>query len=355
MRAEQPDIVKIAAMPERATDCLVLRDAAAGQPDTVVIAMGSLGQITRALPSRFGSCWAYAGAAAPGQLSVADVTERFRVREVTGATAVFGVTGRPLEHSASPAMHNAAFQAMNLDAVYVPIEAVSAEDARTVAEAIGVIGLSVTAPFKTTWALDDDGYADAASRQLGAINTLMRDGDRWRGRNVDGDGFVDPLNARGVPLRDARVLVIGAGGAARAVARALLGREARVTITARRPAEAIALSEALGATASPWPPRGQWDMVVNATPAGTSPDRDRLPAGFEDLQATVAYDLVYNPEETAWLQAARAGGAQTIGGLEMLVGQAVRQCEWWTGQTPSAAVMAAAARAWMAGQDKTGV
>lgn len=348
MRAEQADIVKVAAMPQRAADCLALRAAAGGQPATVVIGMGAFGRVTRVLPSRFGSCWTYGGAAAPGQCPVDELSRQFRVRDVSAATEVYGITGHPLEHSASPAMHNAAFQAMGRDAVYVPLDAVSVDDAREVAEALGLLGLSVTAPFKHGWPLGASDCDDEASRTLGTINTLKRAGGGWRGRNVDGDGFLDPLDARGVALRGSRVVVLGAGGAAGAVARALLSRGARVVLSARRPEAAEALAAALGAGVAAWPPGGQWDMLVNATPVGTWPAAGEAPVGFGSLAAAVVYDLVYNPEETALLRAARAAGSQTIGGLEMLVGQAVRQSAWWTGQTPPAAVMAEAARAWIA-------
>lgn len=350
MRAEQADLVKVAVMPQRAADCLALRAAVGLAPATVVIGMGPFGRITRVLPSRFGSCWTYGGAAVSGQCPVDELSGQFRVRDVTAATEVYGITGRPLDHSASPAMHNAAFQAMGRDAVYVPLEAISIDDARVLAEALGLRGLSVTAPLKRGWPLGSDGADDAASKNLGTINTLKRDGDRWRGRNVDADGFLDPLDARAQVLRAAKVVVLGAGGAARSVAWALLGRGARVALSARRPAEAEALANALGADVVAWPPAGHWDMLVNATPVGTWPATTAAPVAFGDLTAAVVYDLVYNPEETALLREARASGAQVIGGLEMLVGQAVRQSTWWTGQMPSATAMAAAARAWISTQ-----
>ena len=105
MRAEHADVVKIAATPQCAADCLALKEAAGRRPATVVIGMGAFGRMTRVLPSRFGSCWTYGGTAAPGQFSVDELSRQFRVREVTTATEVYGVTGRPLDHSASPAMH----------------------------------------------------------------------------------------------------------------------------------------------------------------------------------------------------------------------------------------------------------
>jgi len=311
----------------------------------VVIGMGPFGRMTRALPSHFGSCWTYAGTAAPGQYSARELAGQFRVRDVGPATQLFAVTGRPLDHSASPVMHNAAFKALGIDAVYVPLQAVSVADAQAVADDLRVRGLSVTAPLKRGWPVTLD---DEASRELGTVNTLKREAGAWLGRNVDGDGFLDAFDARGIPLSATRALVLGAGGAARAVGRALIGRGSLVTFSARRHEEAVRLAETLGAGTCPWPPAGRWDVLVNATPAGTWPDVTARPFTATEIQARIIYDLVYNPEDTALQRDGRANGAVTIGGLEMLVGQAVRQSEWWTGRTPPPAVMTEAARAWIA-------
>ena len=344
MRRERPRIVKISATAQSAADCLRLRDAANGQQGTVVIGMGPFGRITRALPSHFGSCWTYAGTAAPGQYSAQELAVQFRVREVGSATQVFAVTGRPLDHSASPVMHNAAFKALGVDAVYVPLQAVSVADAMAVADDLRVRGLSVTSPLKRGWPVTLD---DEASRALGTVNTLKREAGAWLGRNVDGDGFLDAFDARSVPLAATRAIILGAGGAARAVGRALIGRGSLVTFCARRHEEAARLAETLGASTTEWPPTGEWDVLVNATPAGTWPDVTARPFTGSDVHARIVYDLVYNPEDTALQRDSRAKGAVTIGGLEMLVGQAVRQSEWWTGRTPPPAVMTEAARAWI--------
>lgn len=345
MRHERADVVKIAGTPQSAAECLTMRDAAGGHPATVVIGMGGFGRITRALPAHFGSCWTYGGTAAPGQYSVSDLVRQFRVRQLTGATEIYAVTGRPLEHSASPAMHNSAFQAMGRDAVYVPLQAASVEDAAVVANALGIRGMSVTAPFKRGWDVTLD---DEASRALGAVNTLKAHERHWLGRNVDGEGFLDACDRRRIDLNGARALVIGAGGAARAVGRALIGRGSVVAICARRAGAAAELASAIGATPLPWPAEGDWDLIVNATPVGTWPDLAANPLAGATARAAVVYDLVYNPEDTALLQASRAAGAQVIGGLEMLAGQAARQCAWWTGQAPPVTLMADAARAWIA-------
>lgn len=345
MRRERPHVVKIAATPQCARDNLRLRDAAKSQASTAVIGMGPFGRVTRALPSAFGSCWTYGGTAAPGQFSVRELVAQFRVKEVGPATQVFAVTGRPLDHSASPALHNAAFNALGIDAVYVPLQAMSPADCLAVADDLKIRGMSVTAPLKRGWPITLD---DEASRELGTVNTLKREAGAWLGRNVDGDGFLDAFDARGVALAGLRAVILGAGGAARAVGRALKGRGCRVAISARRHEEADRLAQSLHAQAQHWPPVGTWDVLINATPAGTWPDIDARPFIDSRVAARIVYDLVYNPEDTALLRASRAQGALTIGGLEMLVGQAVRQSEWWTGRAPAPAVMTEAARAWLA-------
>ena len=125
-----------------------------------------------------------------------------------------------------------------------------------------------------------------------------------------------------------------------------------VTICARRAGEGAEVASAIGATTVPWPAQGDWDLIVNATPVGTWPNQSN-PLEGATARAAVVYDLVYNPEDTVLLQASRAAGAQVIGGLEMLAGQAARQCAWWTGQAPPAALMADAARAWIAADNQS--
>ena len=348
MRRLGADVVKMAATAHTLSDTLRLRDAVATSGDTgarVCIAMGDAGQLTRLLPFHFGSCWTYGGDAAPGQVAARELADTYRVRTHTAATRIFGVVGAPIAHSASPAMHNAAIVAAGLDAVYVPVLASAVAEAAVVAEALGFAGLSVTAPLKGGWL--DHGNVEAddeASQRLRVVNTLTRRGDGWRARNLDVAGFLDPLDEAGVPLPAASALVLGAGGAARAAAFALGRRGANVTIAARRDDAALQVAADLGVRAMAWPPAGNWDLVVQATSAGTWPRIDEQPVASDAIQARVAYDLVYNPEETRFLRDMRQAGAQVIGGLDMLVGQAARQFEWWTERVANRDVMREAAR-----------
>ena len=335
-------VIKIAVKTTTIADCVRLRDAAGTGTDQVVIGMGAAGVVTRVCPWLYDSQWTYGGDAAPGQTPVGDLIDIYRVRRTTRATSIYALVGAPLVHSASPAMLNAAFVAAGLDAVYVPMETRGAAEFLGAADAFGLAGVSVTAPLKTAFA-PFGVHVDEAGREVGAINTLKREGTGWYGRNFDVDGFLAPLLRRGHDWRDGRAVVLGAGGAARAVAWALKREGARVEIAARRFDAARSLASAVGVEAVPWPPEPGWDLLVNATPVGTWPDADKTPLAAASVRGRVVYDLVYNPPETTLLRQARSAGAETIGGLEMLVAQAEAQFTYWTGLPAPVGVMARAA------------
>jgi len=342
MWAEKPDVVKIAVGVNRLGECLRLRDAVRGDRPKVAIAMGDAGLVTRVHPSWMGSSWTYAGDAAPGQLPAARLIDTFRVRQTSADTAVYALLGQPLGHSASPAMHNAAFADLGLDAVYVPLESRDPADVLSFAEAVGLHGASVTAPLKEALCARVT-PSDEPALATGAVNTLRWRGDVVEGRNFDAAGFLAPLLQRGIRLSGMRAVVLGAGGAARAAAWALRGEGAEVRVAARRREPARALADAMGLAISTWPPEPGWDLLVNATPVGTWPDTGASPLAAADLSGRLVYDLVYNPRQTRLMSQASAAGLTTIGGLEMLVEQAARQCEWWTGRRASAAVLERAA------------
>lgn len=347
LAARRPAIAKLAVTPGSLAELLHLRDAsrAAGDVPVVLIGMGATGLPSRILAAQIGSCWTYSGAGvAPGQLPPDVMRHQYRVGRQGPATRIFGVTGRPLGHSWSPLLHNAALQALGLDAVYLPLEGRDLDDVLVFAEALGVAGLSVTAPFKVD-ALARAQRADALTTRLGAANTLTRQGDGWVARNTDVDGFLHPLRAR-LPLAGVRAAVLGAGGAARAVSAGLVLEGAQVVVHARRPEQAARL-QALGARADAWPPRpGTWDLLVNTTPVGTAPDVEASPVDASALAGGgLVYDLVYNPGHTRLLRDAAAMGCQTLGGLEMLIAQAALQVATWCQVDPPTDVMRAAIHA----------
>ncbi len=347
MRTTGAEVVKIAAYSRSAADVVRLHrlGRSARDESAVLVGMGPIGVPTRLLPGRFGSAWTYAGdGVAPGQVPLSDMIGRYRCHRVTASTAVYGVAGAPIAHSLSPAMHNAGFAEAGLDAIYVPFEATSVGDLMELAEALGVKGLSVTAPFKEA-ILDHVVDVDPVGRRTGAINTLRADGDGWRGLNTDVSGFFAPLEAQG-GVDGLRCCVLGAGGSARSAAVGLAGGGGAVTVCARRRERAAEVAAVAGAAAGDLPPPpGSWDLLVNTTPVGTAPHVDDTPVPAEALAGGgTVYDLVYNPARTRLLRDAEAAGCRTIGGLDMLAAQAVRQFEWWWGARPSTDLFLRAAR-----------
>ena len=346
MRATGAEVVKVAVQTRRLSDCVTLRDVALRVGDReglVLIGMGDHGVVTRVLPSRFRSMWTYAGRlAGVGQLTPETLLNELRFRDLGPATAVYGVVGSPVSHSVSPAMHNAAFRAARVDAIYLPLPAADADDFVTFARAFGVSGASVTIPYKVALARRVDETSDLAAR-IGAINTIRVDGGRWMGDNSDVHGFLDPLRER-LPFTGLRASLLGAGGAARGVAIALASNGAAVSVHARNPRRAADVAALVSGSVGAWPPQpGGWDVLVNCTPVGMYPDVDETPLEADRLTPGIVYDLVYNPQATRLLREAEAAGCRTIGGLEMLVGQARQQFEWWTGVCPPAGVMREAA------------
>lgn len=343
------EVVKFAATVDRLSDVVTLRNLSrAADGRAVVIGMGPAGVASRILAAHLGSRWTYAGdGAAPGQLPLARMRDEFRVQTIDLRTQVYGVLGRPVGHSLSPAMHNAAFRARGVNAVYIPLEAASFDDFTEFADALDLRGASVTAPFKLD-ARRCAATVDAVAARVGAVNTLRRRDGVWEGCNTDLAGFMAPLGARN--LRGRRAAILGAGGAARSVASALQHAGAAVTVHGRRLEEARALASSLGVRAAAWPPSADsWDVLVNATPVGTAPAVDVMPVPLDGtLHDRLVYDLVYNPPVSALLRRAGALGADTLGGLPMLVAQAAAQFHWWTNRTPPDDVMRRAALARLA-------
>jgi shikimate dehydrogenase len=217
---------------------------------------------------------------------------------------------------------------------------------------MGVEGMSVTIPFKLD-ALRAAGSCDEVTRQVGAANTLRRKGDGWEAANTDVAGFLLPLeSALGGPLQGLRASVLGGGGAARAVVFALLSQGARVCVHTRRREQAEEIATSLGASACVYPPEnGSWDLLVNCTPLGGAGLRSESPLQRERLTGRLVYDLTYGAGESPLLQDARTAGCLTLDGLPMLVAQAERQFEWWTGRKPDRGVMEGAARRRLAGAE----
>ena len=347
MRSTGAEIVKLAAKMNRLADCVPLLDLGAqarGHGDLILIGMGECGLVTRVLAGRFGSAWTYAGQLRDiGQADASTLLNDYRFRSIDESTELYGLVARSVTHSVSTAMHNAAFGAAHRNAVYLPFPAASADDFVAFGRAFGVKGASVTIPYKVAL-FDRMDEVYAVARRIGAINTIhVGDDRRWVGANTDAAGFLQPLRDQ-VPLTGLRVAILGAGGAARAVAVALASSGCAVRLHARDRAKAETTGITVSAQVGPWPPEaGSWDLLVNCTPIGMYPRVDETPVPRDGLTGRYVYDLIYNPPATRLLREAAAAGCQTIGGLEMLVAQAQEQYQWWTGSKPQTGVMREAA------------
>lgn len=266
---------------------------------------------------------------------------------ISGTTTVAAVIGSPVRHSLSPALHNAAFGASGADWVYTAFEVAPGRAGAALAamRALGLGGLSVTMPHKDDVA-DAVDELDPAAAALHSVNTVVRLADgRLRGHSTDGAGFVASLAEAGADPMGRRVVVLGAGGAARAVVDALGRAGAAEVVVVNRNADrattAAALAGPVGRVGSA-ADVADAELVVNATSVGMGTLELPLDPGLLRAGQVVA-DLVYHPLETALLAAARAAGARVVDGLGMLVHQAALQQELWLGARPDTAVMRAAA------------
>jgi 3-dehydroquinate dehydratase/shikimate dehydrogenase len=363
-------ISKLATRADSITDSLTLmRLLERGRREgrgLIVVSMGAAGVLTRVLAPAFGAFLTYGSldagqATAPGQIDARDLRDLYRVHKLTDETAVAGLVGSPVGHSLSPYTHNTGFASLGLDFVYLLFEVEDLPEfvrrmarPRTRELRWNLRGLSVTAPHKQAVIPHLDAVAPNAAR-VGAVNTVVVSEERGlEGFNTDAEASVVPLDGL-VELRGARVAVLGAGGAARALLWALGERGARATVFARDVARGRAVAEEFGASAAQLEGAGfeGFDVVANATPLGTRGAKEAETAAAESQLrgARVAYDLVYNPAETRFLREARAAGCETVGGLRMLVAQAEEQFRLWTGRVPPPGVMRAAAEKRLFGTD----
>jgi len=298
------------------------------------VCMGEQGVISRVLGLRAGSAFSFAaatagGETAPGQITARHLRDVYRVDQLDPATRIYGVAGDPVGQSLSPQMMNAALRRENVNAVYLPLHALSVEDLVECVRAVPIQGVSVTMPHKESIVKFLDG-TDLWTQKTGACNTLVRGKDgRLFGYNTDVAGVLRPLEQR-FPLMGAKVLVIGAGGAARAAVYGLKERGSEVFIINRTPAKGMKLAKDakvnyLGRADLK---KYQFDVIINATPVGM--DGVQTPLGEKEIKATFVFDMVYRLLETPFTRAARAAGAQVIPGYEMFVQQGVQQFQIWT-------------------------
>jgi len=356
------DVIKIAV---RASDLVEtieiwkqLTRARRGGPQFIPIAMGEAGKWTRILGLAHGAFLTYAAResgseVAPGQITLRDMVDVFRVKELDEHTEVYGIIAGNTSYTMSPYVHNAAFKAAGLNSVFVPLQVSDLDSfihrmvkADTREVELNFRGFSVTNPHKQSIIPYLD-HVDEAAKAIGAVNTVKIIDGKLHGFNTDAGGFIQPLTARLENLKNARVAVVGAGGAARACIYALKVEGCEVTVLARNIDKAKMLATAFGLSAESLANDFTgYDVVVNATPLGTKGENaDKTIATADQLKSVkLVYDLVYNPAETRLLHEAKQAGAQILNGFEMFLAQAVHQFDLWTGLAADVEAMSTAAR-----------
>ena len=294
---------------------------------------------------RAGSAFTFAAASvgeetAPGQIAARTLIETYRVDQVDAATKIYGVAGNPIKSSLSPLMMNTAFRRETVNAVYLGLQTSKAEDLFKLAREVPIQGMSITMPLKQD-VMPLLERTDALSAKIGAVNTILRAQDgKFYGFNTDVAGIVAPLERR-MSLKGAKVLVLGAGGAARAAVFGCADKGAEVYILNRTPETAQKLARQAGAKAikRDLVAKTPFDVIINATPVGMAGTVKAgakgvpvSPLEANEINARYVFDLVYNPIETPLLRMARQKGIAVITGVEMFVQQGARQFEIWTGK-----------------------
>lgn len=353
-----PDVIKIAVMPKCVADVFRVFDllkANGSKIPTIAVSMGEIGFMTRVLAPKYGSPWTYSTFSskriiAPGLPTYRTLRDVYHFDAIDEDTEVFGVVGDPIGHSLSPLIHNKSFVAADMNRVYLPflIHPEDLGDFLDKAPAIDVRGLSVTIPHKVA-VLGKLTRCDPAVEEIGACNTVILDNYDRFGYNTDYaaailsievgmGGKVDGVS----PIKGRSALVLGAGGAGKALAYGLQVRGARVTVTDTDSDRAVELARQLGCTEVDWEMRHGYkcSILANCTPVGMHPNVDETPFEKSALkEGMIVFDAVYNPENTLLIKNAKAKGCVPVTGIEMFVGQACLQFRLFTGKPGSATLM----------------
>jgi 3-dehydroquinate dehydratase/shikimate dehydrogenase len=336
----QPDFIKIVPTAKSLIDNVTLMrfiERMEDHTNIIGICMGDAGIISRVLGVRAGSAFTFAAATVgeetgPGQIAARTLIETYRIDQVDAATKVYGVAGNPIRSSLSPIMMNTAFRRETVNAVYLALQATKLSDLLKLVHEIPIQGLSVTMPLKQEIMAHLE-KTDPLSAKIGACNTVLRQDGKLYGFNTDVAGITGPLEKR-MSLRGAKVLVLGAGGAARAAVFGLRDKGAEVFILNRTAETAQKLARQSGSKTikKDAVSKTTFDVIVNATPIGMAGIKAPQLLEAKDLNTKLVFDLVYNPLETPLLRMARQKGIPIVTGIEMFVQQGARQFEIFTGK-----------------------
>ena len=347
-----PDVIKIVTMANNPVDNIsALRLCRDSEIPTVAFCMGEMGMISRILCGKFGAPFTYATFSderpmAPGQMSFDVMENLYRYDDIDEKTEILGVIADPVAHSLSPQIHNAAIRKNELNMLYLPFR-VPRESLGTflsICPELGVRGLSVTIPHKERVLKSIDAKSDEVAG-IGAANTLVFTKKGIAGYNTDCEAAIESLR-KGLDekhpgeenvFKDRKVMLLGAGGVARAIAYGLLKEGAEVLICARDYKKSEALATALDCKSVDWIDRGKVECqaLVNCTPVGMHPNMNDSPFDAEWFdKRSVVFDTVYNPEQTLFIKQARESDCLTVTGIDMFVSQAAKQFKLFTGTEP---------------------
>ena len=351
MRKVPADVYKLVSTARKPSDTGRILAASRLSPKIplVTLAMGEVGFPSRVLSTALGAVFTYAAPAhaqgtASGQVNARQLRSLYRIDKFTKAAKIYAVIADPVRHSVSPQVHNRAFQSRRLDAVLVPLLVAQTQlrDFFHFAEELPLAGFSVTIPHKRRIMRYLD-YVDPIAKRIGAVNTVWRKGGKWRGTNTDAPAVTGPLSKL-ISLPKATALIVGNGGAARAAACALADAGAKVSVTGRNADRVRALARFVSgdAVSAEQLSSQYYDIVINATPLGMSPNVSECYFP-EEIPGDIIFDMVYNPLETTLIRHAKQQGKQVIPGVRMFIEQALRQFEIWTGQPAPRAAMETAA------------
>ena len=344
-----PDVIKLVTMAKTPADNVrVLEVMKNSQFPIVAFCMGEYGVVSRILCRQHRAPFTYAGFSgkremAPGQPTFAEVRNLYRFNKINKQTKSFGVIGDPIEHSLSPLLHNAAFRKIDFNGVYLPmkIPAEVLEDTIKQYNRLGLKGYSVTIPHKEA-ALEIADVPDAQADAIGAANTLYLKDDQWHATNTDYYAIMETIKAAmethdrdPETISKQRVLILGAGGVARAAVAALQTMGAVVSVTNRTRDRAKELAKEFDCRTVDWANRGadHCEVLINCTSVGMHPNVDESPYEQHWLkESMLIFDTVYTPENTLLLKHAKLRGCAWASGIDMFVRQAALQFKLFTGE-----------------------
>ena len=348
---QKPDIVKIVTYANDITDNIrIFELLKSAKVPTISFCMGELGYISRILISKFGGFLTFASLekgkeSAPGQLTISELSNIYHFKEINRETKLYGIIGNPVSHSMSPAIHNAAFSEKVLNNIYVPLKIADIDTFMRECRKMDFQGFSVTIPHKESVLpfLDD---IDHTASKIGAINTIVNQNGKLIGYNTDCMaavmGLECSLKETNETLNNKKVSIIGAGGAARAIAFGLKEKGCDITIFNRTTERAEKLSQDVKCKFESFEEihKLDSDILINTTSIGMFPDVDQTPVSKDILkEGMIVFDAVYNPIETRLLQEAKGKGCHTVNGLSMFIKQAAEQFRLWTNINPPTGLM----------------